>query len=284
MQVSLPVEAIFRATKFVPTNFNILSNNETYPCHLVLVSAHSGTIASIIVEDNSITEYQLKTEDPNKLFQEVINLINGETILVDSDNAAFLHSVGIELKIPALMNASRQYLPDKGANAPIDFSPLSPFKGIFAYLSPNHDESEYKIEASSCSTYGHPNEVVNQEPSLAYWESEDKPEQYIQFDFINKKVLLNAYSLRSSSNETDMLHPKSWIFAGSNDEEEWFTLDQQDHSVDLNSGNAEMSWECSNRTSDNPFRFIRLQMVEPNHFGSWIFRLSRIELFGILSE
>jgi len=284
MLVHLNKDAVFRATTYVPPNFTIVSEGEEFQCHLLMCAAHSGTIALKVVEDPGLNRYVMETADPEKRFKSVLDLINGETIEIDSENAQYMHNVGFELAIHQLMSASRPYLYDKGANSTISFSPLAPFQGIFSYFQPNHDELDFKVIVSSCSSYGNEHELVNPEDTLTYWESADKPNQFVEFDFNNKKVILSAYSLKSSSNESDMIHPKAWIVAGSNNQEDWITLHQVDYSNDLNGGSLTMSWECNEKQSEEPFKYIRFEMVEPNHYGNWVFRLSRVELFGTLIE
>ena len=279
---SFDLDVLPQATKFVPTNFTIVTDNGSYPCHLLLVAANSTTIATLLLDNPELKEYKLETPDPSQQFPLVISLFNGESIEISGENAMFLNAVAAELKITSLMHVCRPYLLDLGRNTNVEFNPLRPFKGIFSYFSPIEDDSEIQIEASSNSSYSMPENVIRQDRVSNYWESEDRKQSYIQFNFQHMKVKLSAYSLMSSENEMDELDPKSWAVFGSNDLENWFSLHQVDRVSDLVGSSLEASYECVEKESDDAFKYIRIQQTGPNEKGTFVFRLARVELYGEL--
>ena len=279
---TLDLDSLIRATKFVPTNFTFITENDSYKCHLLLVAANSTTIASLLLDNPELSEYKLEMPDPSKQFSLIIDLFNGETIEISSENAMFLNAIATELKINSLLHACRPYLLDLGHNSDIEFDPLHPFKGIFAYFSPNEETGEIQIETSSCSIYGQPENLILQNGAPHYWESEDRQNSYCQFTFPHFRVKLSAYSLKSTDNDMDELHPKTWGVFGSNDLENWFSLHQTYKVDDLNGPSLDATYECVEKESDEPFKHIRIQQLGPNEKGTLVFRLARVELYGEL--
>lgn len=278
---SFDFETLPIATKFIPTNFTINTSTGNYPCHLILVACQSARIASLLIDDPEIKEYTLETPDQSEQFSLVVSLFNGEPIAISGNNAMFLNAVADELEIQSLLKACREYLPDNGYNTNIQFNPLRPFKGIISYFSPITDDHVIKIEVSSSTPYGQPENLILQDRSQVYWESTDRSLSYCQFNFQQFKVKLSAYSLRSSYND-DELHPKSWGVFGSNDQETWYSLHQVDRVNDLVGSNLEGNYECTDKESDEPFQYIRVQQTGPNEKGNFIFRLARVEFYGEL--
>ena len=270
-----------QVTKFVPTNFTINTDTGSYPCHLILVACQSTQIASLLLDNPELTEYRLETPDLDKQFSQVISLFNGETIVISGNNAMFLNAVADELKIPSLLKACREYLPDAGRNTNVEFNPLRPFKGIISYFSPINENQEITVEVSSSTPYGQGENLVRQDNASVYWESTDIAQSYCQFNFQHCKVNLSAYSLKSSSVD-DEIFPKSWAVFGSNDQETWYSLHQVDRTNDLVGPDNEGSYECEGKESDEPFQYIRIQQTGANEKGTFAFRLARVELYGEL--
>lgn len=280
MSVSLTLDSLPNAVNIVKPDFTIVTDTGSYPVHLLLAVAQSPKIASAYMENNEIKEYKLETPDPNMLFKHIADLIHGSTIEIDSVNAFFYNVVAIELQIPQLLHACRKFLPDLGHNTVIEFNPLHPWKGIISYFHPYEDESELQIEVSSSSVYGEPENLILQDNTPTYWESENLRDSYCLFDFVNKGVKLSAYALRSSNNMTDELDPKTWSVEGSHNKDEWFVLDEKYEVNDLVGASLEGFYECQEKASDDAFRYIRITQTSCNEKGTFVFRLARVEFFG----
>lgn len=278
--VTLSLESLPKAINIVEPNFTITTDTGSYKVHLLLAVAQSTKIGSLYLEDQTITEYKLETPDPNNLFENVVNLIHGQPLEIDHISAMFYNAVALELQIPQLLHACRLFLPDHGRNMNIEFNPLHPWFGIISYYHPYLDQSELVIEVSSNSSYSMPENLIRQDHTPVYWESDDRKESYVIFDFVNKKVNLNAYALRSSDNLTDELDPKTWSVDGSNDQENWYNLDSKLEVNDLVGASLEGFYECENKQSDDAFRYIRIMQTGCNEKGNFIFRLARVEFFG----
>lgn len=164
-----------------------------------------------------------------------------------------------------------------------EYQEEDPFKGILSYLAKEAPES-FKCAASS--TYdGYTNSLFSQQSTLTKWESKSNDKQpFVQFDFGTKRVAVLGYSLRSGDNQTDDRHPSCWFIAGSNDQENWSILDEQNDTHVLHGASFVSTNACSEGEAEEPFRYIRIQMPEPNFRGDWTFRLSRVEFYGKLVE
>lgn len=156
------------------------------------------------------------------------------------------------------------------------------FKGIIAFLSFVAPDS-FTIAASNSDENTDPQNIINQDGMYSIWQTDErKREPFFQIDFGDSKVQVTGYSLLSSDNAMDDRDPATWILCGSNDEEEWAILDEQE-GTRLIAGPFQKAYiECTNSESNEPFRYIRMQMVEPNHRGDWVFRLAQFELFGTI--
>jgi len=278
--MQLSYERLPKVLEFVPPTFTLKTDHGSHKCHLILAAAQSGAIAQAVIDNPNISEFTISIPDLSNSFPLVIDLLHGLPIQIDIYNAFFLYTVAFELQIPELLRATRLFLPDKGSNSSILYSPLFPFRGVFYYFSPIVDETDLRINVSSTSSYGNPYEILSQELTKTFWESEDRPHPYFEIDLINKQIELKAYSIRSGNSDTDMLNPKSWIIAGSNNGYDWETLDQRDDISDLNGASFEATFECN--VTNQTCRYIRFEMTEPNFKGNWVLRVSRFEVFGEL--
>lgn len=101
------------------------------------------------------------------------------------------------------------------------------------------------------------------------------------FDFKDKVVSLNGYSLKAHSASFSTAHfMRLWKVEGSNDKTTWTHIDEQQNSNSLLSNLADGNWSC--RISQ-PFRFIRIMMTNYNSVGNYYSMfLQAIELFGTI--
>lgn len=149
-----------------------------------------------------------------------------------------------------------------------------PFNGVIAHIG------GAVVEASSSTDPAKLKLLVSDEIGNNFWESEDQSDQFVQIDLGETRVSLSGYVLKSAPSTDYGLMPNSWIVAGSNDEDEWYLLDQVDNSSALSGCGIICYRECAEKESDDAFRFIRIQMTEPNDFGNFVFRLGRVEFYG----
>lgn len=108
-------------------------------------------------------------------------------------------------------------------------------------------------------------------------------EGWIEFDFVDKKINLTSYTMRTSScGVNDMYHPKTWRVIGSNDKINWDVINKQISNPALNGRYKQHRFECE--PTQQYYRYIRYIQDE-----SWMpdraynIFLTCFELFGTIS-
>ena len=174
---------------------------------------------------------------------------------------------------------------DKFIGLTIDFT-NQPFDGIFTNMfsqcgNKNPCESGLiKVIPSdqicnNCSNIITPN-------WKQHWFSFFGPNPFVKIDFINLKILLTAYSLKTYSGQDGYGHMQSWIVQGSDDDKVYENLDEQVNTNDLNSNSAFHTYKINKKSQ--PYRFIKITMTGKNHAGTDFMVLRNIEFFGTLSK
>jgi hypothetical protein len=119
------------------------------------------------------------------------------------------------------------------------FQSDSPLDGIISYLTRvgggNPAEIGSVIVTSSDSdsdlTYNCKN-ALNFE-SMDNFLSDNSPNQWICYDFVNATVKPSQYGIRSGLGGPDWIHLKSWVLEGSVNGNEWIELDRRDNDTHL---------------------------------------------------
>ena len=114
-----------------------------------------------------------------------------------------------------------------------------------------------------------------------YFQTKNESNSWIQFDFRERKVLLNSYTLKSSQYSENFGHPKSWILEVSNDGHTYTEIDRQENCNLLNGKRKTATFQVS---CSDPQRFVRLRQTGKNWYGNYHLIISNIEFSGLLSE
>ena len=121
-------------------------------------------------------------------------------------------------------------------------------------------------------------QVVDREWSGWYYGS-NVANSWIQFDFKDKGVWLESYTIKSDGNDvSDKTHLREWEIQGSNDASFWKKLDSR-NTNDLNGKYVTQHFTCSEKRKE-AFRYIRLIQTGRNMSESHELRFSEIEFFG----
>ena len=159
------------------------------------------------------------------------------------------------------------------------------FNGIIKHLSNECsgnvvDRNVIKVSASSNSDNQGENirNVVQEEGD---WSTDETDENScINFDFKDKNVLVNAYSLRSNSDECNF-QPKSWCLEGSNDNTAWECIDERNDQELMHGALKEATFGCSEQ--DKCFRYLRIRGIGSPWGGDHCnLPINRVEFFGEL--
>lgn len=188
---------------------------------------------------------------------------------------------------------------DKGQIVKVEFNG-DELSGIFSHLKRRLGDDLEKNGALKLSGGGeinssHPlkyliqygeNEINNCFSNCNFFFQSSESDSWIEFDFVNRRINLESYTLRSDGNSANTCwKPKSWRIVGSNDHEEWEVIDHRVNSSELKSPGVQHRFE--NTKTDNYYRYIRYIQEEVWDFGSGHnsrIILTRIEFFGSISS
>lgn len=152
-----------------------------------------------------------------------------------------------------------------------------PMRGIITRLTEEFGNpvTSGKIKITA-STQSHNCHKVIEYGSGNVWFTSNAKNQWLQFDFNYKKIILTGYSIKSSHLQSPD-HLQKWTIQGSLNGTRWFSLHDQD-TTKLHTGLAYFP------VPDNKqeFRYIRLLMKGKSSRGNEILELSEIDFFGSL--
>jgi hypothetical protein len=119
-----------------------------------------------------------------------------------------------------------------------------------------------------------------------YWNfahyNPEPHENWIQFEFVHRSVILSGYSLRSGGSS----HPKSWSIQGSNDGVEWKVIHEVGDCALLDAPRKTATFQIEN--SDNaPFRlirYVRSANLSADPLRHYRINLKAIEFFGSVHD
>lgn len=109
------------------------------------------------------------------------------------------------------------------------------------------------------------------------WCTRDKGESWIQFDFRDRCVSIDSYSIKSDGYDCALIQ---WQLGGSNDEKNWTLLDSQNTRA-LCSEFTTVTFNCTQKVTDF-FRYVRLMQTGPSSNNNMIMCLSEVEFFGAI--
>ena len=166
------------------------------------------------------------------------------------------------------------------------YRPAQPLRGIIAHLTRKIDGNVFTygvviVYTSSCCR-GDGRSLVNLEKPCVF-SSKDRPNSWIAYDFMDRRVTPTSYSIRSWSACAASCHPKSWVFEVSTNGETWEIVDRRENNNNLNDTLAIDNFSI-NPVPNGGFRFIRLRQIGKNHKGNDQLCISSLEVFGTLTE
>jgi hypothetical protein len=164
----------------------------------------------------------------------------------------------------------------------------APLNGILRFLETKcggnpHDKALIVVSASGCldSSRFDAKNAANVDANTAF-VSLNQPNQWICYDFKDKRITLSHYSIRSRFDGfRGSNNPKDWVVEGSETGDDWIELDRQTNNEDLNSRNVAKAWELK---SGPPLRYVRLRQIGRAHSRKHYLAISSFELFGSLSK
>jgi hypothetical protein len=158
----------------------------------------------------------------------------------------------------------------------------SPLCGIISYLTAQYggNVSDKGIVNVSGSTilFTHVAKNAVHLLSTSYFMSQNQPNQWLCYDFKNRKVRPTHYSIHAHSNGYNL---RSWIFEGSLDGSTWTELDRHTNDQTTNSNHPIGIFSIS---SHFECQFVRLRQTGVTVGGTHSLILYAMEIFGDLIE
>ena len=164
-----------------------------------------------------------------------------------------------------------------------------PLDGIIAHLTREyggnvHEKEIVHVTASSRDfNWRRTENVVDLESDWIFC-SGYSPNQWICYDFIERRVIPTSYSVRSIRKGPGNEHPRSWVLEVSNDGigGSWVVLDSRENNSDLNDNFVTHNFSLAPHLG--AYRFVRLRLTGKNHFGNHQLIIAALEIFGALSS
>lgn len=171
----------------------------------------------------------------------------------------------------------------------IKFEKGCEFKGIIQYLKKLNQNKLNDVIEITASSVCDDSEIYSFQHAIeyddleSYFESEDRDDSWICFDFKDKKLKLENYTLRSFNKGKSSGHLKSWVIEASNDEnkKDWKIVDKHENCDLLQGQNFVHTFSVQNENKES-FRYIRLRQIGQSWSGNKYLNLNSIEFYGDL--
>ena len=176
---------------------------------------------------------------------------------------------------------------DESKSIQFELDSNNKFNGILKYLSDKTggnivDNGTISLTADSEDC---PVKNMIRFNSTEYYRHHNQSMAKILFDFKNRSVKINKYSIHTGTYNTNYGHLKSWVLEGSNDNEHWEEIDKRSNDSSLNGLRYSSSFEAQQKRNEF-YRFIRLRQTGiawcPQSSNQ--FEIMYIEFFGFLKE
>lgn len=159
-----------------------------------------------------------------------------------------------------------------------------PWNGVFGYLTAQCHDNPVKAGLIHVSGNSFNPSYVDVLPHIVQkdwtgmWCSANEPNSYVMFDFLDHKLKLTHYTLKTYNQDQQWRHLKSWVVEGGNNGA-WKELHRVKRGNHLNGAFKVASFAVDKASY---YQCIRFRMIGPNHYGDYHLFLMGVELFGIL--
>ena len=229
----------------------------------------------------------------DELIQDAIEYVMEN--LDDDVMANELHRVTLFIKKILKLSYNEKVTLNKSKITEVKFNG-NELSGIISHLKKKHGDNleesgALKLAGGRDPHPGYPiTNLINYDQSNSYYnysmrEPSSESDSWIEFDFVNEKVNLTSYTIKTDNDEPNSIwKPKSWRIVGSDNHEKWTVLDHKENCNDLNGSCYQHRFECDKK--DGFFRYIRY--IQEDSWDSsrckYAFSLKCFEMFGNLLE
>jgi hypothetical protein len=154
-------------------------------------------------------------------------------------------------------------------------------EGIIAHLTAKHggnidERGIVTVSSSACAGSSYLACQAVDLQTTTYFHSANSPNQWICYDFKNRKVQPIHYSIHAHSNN---FYLRGWVFEGSMDGSQWDELDRHANDTTTNQSHPIGTFSTSNSAA---YRYVRLRQTAKNANGNDYLVLYAFEIFGRL--
>lgn len=164
------------------------------------------------------------------------------------------------------------------------------FEGIMQYLTRKTGKNIHfnkTIEITSNSVYwtNYPKNLVDYQNDN-YYQSLDAGGAIVCFDFKQRKIQLESYSIQSLDRSENGIHLKNWMIEVSNDQKKWIEIDKRQNDSKLNGPSFKSVFKINKQQNDF-YRYVRIRQIGPSWYNcsnhNYI-GIRYIEFFGKMKE
>ena len=141
--------------------------------------------------------------------------------------------------------------------------------------------TKHVVEITVSSIWSGPVENIVKEDDNKWFGTYNEPDSWIKFDFKERKVLLDRYTLKTVNDPKGSVHLKNWVLEVSDDDNNFTEIDKHKNCRLLNGPLRTKTFEVSHST---PARFVRLRQIGENWHGNNYLLLNQIEFSGFVCE
>ena len=164
------------------------------------------------------------------------------------------------------------------------------FCGIINYLSKRSggnvcDKGIVDVTASTIN-YNQPKNVVDL-ASDAFFQTKNQPNQWLKYDFKEKKVRPTHYSMKSRTDNCEGGSPENWVIEGSNSnlDNDWKILDTHKSDTTIKKPRTSATFEIKEQyNSYESYRYLRLRQIGNSSCNNDFLTITSLEYFGALIE
>jgi hypothetical protein len=156
----------------------------------------------------------------------------------------------------------------------------SRLNGIIAHLTRKHGGNVHNQKivtvAGSSQYQGYVAHNAVDLTTETYFESQNAPNQWLCYDFQDRRVQLTDYSIAAHKNNHWL---RSWVIEGSQDNKTWVTLDERNTNTEADAGHPITSFAVQRRITS---RYVRIRQTANSAYNANWLVLYGFEVFGLL--
>lgn len=274
---------IEREISFVSSHFSEIDNK----FHDELIKIEENTLNSILghinlrlSDEDELLQFCIEIYKSDRKFFNVFEFVKFENVSsnkmkefieiynIEDLTAGVWQELSERLKSEIKKERNNNEVNNRYINNKIVFSDKNTFSGIIDHLmkkSSGKIENELNITASSISNsqFQPQNVILFEDQSKFFCSNSDHP-SWICFDFKDHQVIVTSYTIRTSVNGyANGNQPKTWLIEGSNDQNSWEILDEENNCNLLQGKDKSRTHTFQiKKNNDRKYRYIRMKQTE----------------------